>query len=392
MNSRHPAPDTLDILKTLIGFESVCLTPNIDLIHWVRDYLAGLGVSSTITTGDDASKANIFATLGGGEGGIVLSGHTDVVSVKNQAWTTDPFEATLSDGRLYGRGACDMKGFIAVVLAKVPLLLASRRKEPVHLAFSFDEEVGCLGIRHLLEDLKARNLKPRGCIIGEPSSMKVVVGHKAGSVFTCEVTGRETHSSLAPNGVNAVEYSARLVVEIRNIAKRLEQEEKRHDGYEVPFTTVQTGVIEGGQASNIVPGVCNFRFDIRSLPWTDPETIVNEINEFAQTVLVPEMREVAPEADIRIAQKGMVPGFTIAEDDPLTRFVKRLVGTNEPARYVTFGSEAGHFQNADIPAVICGPGSIEQAHRPDEFVSLEQLALCEDFLDRLAQEDFPTAH
>lgn len=387
-NRRRPDASTLDILRTLVGFQTVSRNSNLDLIKWVEDYLHSHGVKCHLSHSEDKKKANLFATIGQGDGGIVLSGHSDVVPVDGQNWSSDPFEVCEKDGNLYGRGTCDMKGFIAVVLAKVPTLVKADLPHPIHIALSYDEEIGCLGVRHLLDDLVRHDIKPQGCIIGEPTSMNGVVGHKNGIACVCEVTGLEVHSSLAPQGVNAVEYAARMIVKIRDIAQRLVKEEKRHTGYEVPYSTMQTGVVEGGHASNIVPSSCVFRFDLRTLSWTNPDEIIAELNAFAQNELIPEMRTVAPQADIRITQKGCVPGFSIAEDAPLTRYVQRLNNSNNPPGYVTFGSEAGLFQQIDIPAVICGPGSISQAHKPDEFVPLDQLALCEDFIDRMAKTPF----
>lgn len=388
---RRPSDATIAMLGRLIAFPTVSRDPNIDLINWVRGYLRGHGVESQISQGADKGKANLFATIGAGDGGIVLSGHSDVVSVDDQDWGSDPFALVERDGKLFGRGACDMKGFIAVVLAKVPVLVAAKRTQPVHIALSFDEEIGCKGIGHLLADLKKRDIRPAGCVVGEPTNMNAIVGHKDGTAWICEVEGLEVHSSLAPRGVNAIEYAARMIVKIREIAQHLVVTEKRHSGYEIPFSTLQTGVIEGGQASNIVPRHCNFRFDVRTLPWTDANILIAQLQDYARNELLPEMRAIAPHADIRIIQRGRVPGFAIAEDAPLTRYVQRLAGTNAPPGYVAFGSEAGLFQQSDIPAVICGPGSIDQAHKPDEYVALEQLALCEDFIDRLAATPFVPA-
>lgn len=388
---RRPTDDTIAILRSLVGFATVSRDSNLSLIDWVRDYLARYGIESHLSKGPDPTKANLFATIGSGAGGIVLSGHTDVVPVDGQSWSSDPFDLIERDGRLFGRGTCDMKGFIAAVLAKVPALAAASRDEPIHLAFSFDEEVGCLGARHLLADLAKRGIRPRGCIVGEPTSMIAVVGHKTGSAYTCTVTGRESHSALAPNGVNAVEYAARLIERIRQIAERMIAEERRHDGYEVPYSTLQTGVVAGGHASNIVPALCTMRFDMRTLPWTDPDALFAELEAYARDELLPLMRATAPEADISLALKGRVPGFSIDEDAPLVRYVRRLAGSNAPPGFVAFGSEAGLFQEQGVPSVICGPGSISQAHKPDEYVSLEQLALCEDFLDRLGSIPFDGA-
>jgi acetylornithine deacetylase len=252
--------------------------------------------------------------------------------------------------------------------------------EPVHLAISYDEEVGCVGVRGLLKDLEERGLKPRGCIIGEPSGMEVVVGHKAGHAFTCTVTGRAAHAALAPFGVNAIEYAARLIVRLREIADRLALDETRHPGFEVPYSTITTGVIQGGVAGNIVPKDCRFRFGVRALPWTDPAAIVAEIEQYSRDVLLPRMRDVAPESDIVIEQTGEVPAMDLNEDAPLVRYAQRLSGSSRRPGYIGLGSEGGLFQRAGIPAVICGPGSIDQAHKPNEFVTLEQLALCERFI------------
>lgn len=386
---RPPHQSTLDILRTLVAFPSVSRDPNRDLIDWVVGYLEQHGISSRLTQGDHPGKANLFATIGSGEGGIVLSGHTDVVPVDGQKWASDPFAIEEREGLLYGRGTCDMKGFIAVVLSRLPNLIAAKRKEPVHIALSFDEEIGCKGVHHLLDDLVAQGIKPRACIVGEPTSMRAVAGHKAGSVFLCTLNGREAHSSLAPQGVNTIEYAAQLIVKIKSIADRLKAEETRHEGYEVPYSTLQTGVIQAGFAANIVPALCTFRFDVRTLPWTNALDLVDEIRAYANDELLPEMRGVAPEAAIEIVQHGNVPGFAIDADAPLVRYVQRLAGSNEPPAFVTFGSEAGLFQAQDIPTVICGPGSISQAHKPDEYVALSQLALCEDFIDRLAETDLP---
>jgi len=386
---RRPDNNTLEMLRTLVGFPTVSRDPNRELIDWVEAYLAQHGIGSRITQGSEPGKANLFATIGAGEGGIVLSGHTDVVPIDGQKWDSAPFNMVEKDGLLYGRGTCDMKGFIAVALARLPRLIAGKRKEPVHLALSFDEEIGCKGVPHLLNDMIASGIRPRACIVGEPTSMRAVIGHKAGSVYIGTIEGYEVHSSLAPQGVNALEYAARLICKIREIGDRLKREEKRHSGYEVPYSTLQTCVIEAGHAANIVPALCVFRFDIRTLPWTDPAELIAEIQAYADSELLPEMRSIAPEATIRIERKGMVPGFSIAEDAPLVRYVQRLVGSNAEPAHVTFGSEAGLFSAKDVPTIICGPGSIAQAHKPNEYVALEQLALCEDFIDRLADNDLP---
>lgn len=392
MDSRRPSATTIEILRKLVGFPTISRGSNLDLIHWVRDYLARSGVPSILTHSDDRSRANLFATIpaanGRKDGGLVLSGHSDVVPVAGQNWSSDPFVLSERDGLLFGRGTCDMKGFIAACLSKVPALTAAPLAAPVHLAISFDEEVGCKGVGHMLDELVARGVRPRGCIVGEPTGMDAVVGHKAGSAYSCSVTGLEMHSSLAPLGVNAIFFAARVIARFEAIGAKLRGEEQRHQGYPVPYSTVSVGVIEGGHASNIVPALCKFRLDLRTLPWTDPEAVMAELHDYVNQELLPEMRRVYPDAGISIERTGFVPGFAIDEEAPLTRYVQRLAGSNAPAAFVNFGSEAGFFQAKDIPSVLCGPGSIEQAHKPDEFVSLEQLARCEDFLDRLAVTAF----
>ncbi|WP_447726302.1 acetylornithine deacetylase [Sphingomonas koreensis] len=385
---RRPSAATVDILRTLVGFPTVSRDSNLDLIHWVRDYLAAHGVDSVLSHGADPGKANLFATIGSGSGGLVLSGHTDVVSVDGQEWNSDPFVLEERDGKLFGRGTCDMKGFIAAVLAKVPALAAAERAEPVHLAFSFDEEIGCKGVGYMLDGLVARGIRPRGCVVGEPTSMDVVIGHKTGSAYGCTVRGLEAHSSLAPKGVNAIFFAARVIARIEEIAVRLREIEPRNEGYSVPYSTLSVGVIEGGQASNIVPAVCKFRFDIRTLPDTDPDAIIAELRRYIDSELLPEMRAVSETADIEIVMNGRVPGFAVEAEAPLTRYVQRLAGSNAAPAFVAYGSEAGLFQAKNIQSVLCGPGSIEQAHKPDEFVTLEQLARCEDFLDRLLVTPF----
>ena len=380
---RRPSAATVDILRTLVGFPTVSRDSNLDLIHWVRDYLAAHGVESVLSHGADRGKANLFATIGSGEGGIVLSGHTDVVSVDGQDWSSDPFVLDERDGKLFGRGTCDMKGFIAAVLAKVPALATSERAEPVHLAFSFDEEIGCKGVGYMLDDLVARGVRPRGCVVGEPTSMDVVIGHKTGSAYGCTVRGLEAHSSLAPHGVNAIFFAARIIARIEAIGARLRESEPRNQGYSVPYSTLSVGVIEGGQASNIVPAICKFRFDIRTLPDTDPDAIIAELRHYIDSELLPEMRAVSETADIEIVMNGRVPGFAVEAEAPLTRYVQRLAGSNAAPAFVAYGSEAGLFQAKNIQSVLCGPGSIEQAHKPDEFIALEQLAEGIRFLERL---------
>jgi len=382
----QPSAATMSRLETLIGFPTISCDSNLGLIEWVRDELHRQGVAGRLTYDGAKNKANLFATLGEGSGGLVLSGHTDVVPVSGQDWNTDPFKACVTDGRLYGRGAADMKGFLAVVLASVPqMLIEARSGAPFHLALSYDEEVGCLGVPGLLEDLGRRGVRPSGCIIGEPTSMNVVVGHKGASVHRCKVRGRPAHSSLAPQGVNAISGAAALIAHLEQMGARLRGSEAAFPA-EVPYTTFNVGVINGGTVSNIVAENCEFRFDIRHTPGTSPQTLIEELELFAEEQLLPEMRAVAPEASIQFEHVGGIPAFAADAASPLAADVKRLVGRECETKVVDFGTEAGWYQNAGIPTIVCGPGSIAQAHTPDEYIALEQLARCELFLQSMIRE------
>jgi acetylornithine deacetylase len=378
--------ETLEMIERLVGFDTTSRESNLGLIEWVRDWLKRLGVESRLTYDATGAKANLFATLRpGARPGIVLSGHTDVVPVDGQPWDTDPFTATLRGDRIYGRGACDMKSYIAAALAAAPRFLAADLKAPVHLALSYDEEIGCIGVRGLLADLAANGIRPAGCIVGEPTSMQPVVANKGFRSFRCAVRGKEVHSALAPQGVNAIDYAARLVVHIRAIADRLRASGPRDAGFDVPFTTLHTGVIRGGTAGNIVPRDCEFHFEIRCLPGADPDPLEREIRDFARDVLEPEMTRVDPDAGVTFFVKSDTPGLAAAEDERITALAQALARDRSTGK-VAYAAEAGLFQRAGIPSVICGPGSIGQAHQPNEYITLEQVARCEAFMDRLAGE------
>lgn len=378
------SPALLAMIERLIAFPTVSRDSNLGLIEWVRDYLAGHGVKTRLTYDASRTKANLFATLGAGrKPGLILSGHTDVVPVEGQAWDTDPFVATMRDGRIYGRGAADMKSYIATALVLTPEFLAADMEAPLHLALSYDEEVGCLGVRGLIADLAEIGLKPAGCIVGEPTSMQPIIAHKGTHRFRCCVTGREAHSSYTTQGVNSIEYAARIIVYIRQMADRMAQLETRDYGFTVPYTTMQTGVIKGGLASNIVPKTCEFQFEARTLPGVEPERLYREVQDFAATLL-PEMRRVEPDAAIDFEWLASAPGLSMQESDAIVQLAAALARTR-PNGAVSYGTEAGLFQQAGIPTVVCGPGSIEQAHRPNEFVSLDQLAKCEMFMRGLIE-------
>ncbi|MGV2834414.1 acetylornithine deacetylase [Pseudomonas shirazensis] len=369
------------LLGRLIGFATVSRDSNLQLIGFIRDYLAELGVASELFFNAEGTKANLFASIGPTDrGGVVLSGHTDVVPVDGQAWSVDPFVMTERDGRLYGRGTADMKGFIASVLAAVPAFLAQPLHTPVHLAFSYDEEVGCLGVRSMLEALAERPHKPRLCLIGEPTELKPVLGHKGKLAMRCQVHGAACHSAYAPYGVNAIEYAARMIGKLGEIGQVLAEDQDAR--FDPPFSTVQTGVIKGGRALNIVPEECEFDFEVRALPGFAAETVADQLQAYAEAELLPRMRAVSAASDIRLWPLSAYPGLATAADSEAARLVALLSGSSEFGT-VAFGTEGGLFDQAGIATVVCGPGSMEQGHRPDEFVSVAQLLGCDAMLLRL---------
>jgi acetylornithine deacetylase len=371
------------LLERLIGFATVSRDSNLELIAFIRDYLAEHGVECELFYNPERTKANLFATIGPRDrGGIVLSGHTDVVPVEGQAWTVDPFRLTEREGRLYGRGTADMKGFIACVLATVPALLERPLTMPVHLAFSYDEEVGCLGVRPMLAELEKRRHKPRLCLIGEPTELKPVLGHKGKLAMRCEVQGAACHSAYAPYGVNAIEYAARLIGKLGEIGAELARPERQDERFDPPFSTVQTGTIKGGRALNIVPAECEFDFEVRALPDFDARQVADELQSFADELL-PQMRAVQADTGIRLKPLSAYPGLATSADSEAARLLALLSGSTEFGT-VAFGTEGGLFDQAGIPTVVCGPGSMDQGHKPDEFISLEQLAGCDAMLRRLA--------
>jgi len=374
---------TKDILASLVGFDTTSRNSNLALIAWVENYLDRFGISYERVVDPTGAKANLWATVGPPDvAGYILSGHTDVVPVDGQTWSSDPFRVAERDGRLFGRGAADMKGFLACCLAMVPGLAEHRLAHPIHLAFSYDEEVGCVGVRGLIERLDRKTVKPLMCIVGEPTEMQVVVGHKGKRSFQATVRGRTCHSSLAPHGVNAVEYAARLIVKIREMADRLAVRGARDSLYEIPYTTAHTGVAQGGTALNIVPDACAFEFEFRVIADDKVDALEAEVKTYARDVLEPEMKAIAPEAGITFAVKSGFPGLNTAADGEAAVLAKQLAERNDHGK-VAFGSEAGLFDAAGIPTVIIGPGSIKQAHTADEFIAVAELEKCNRFLDRL---------
>jgi acetylornithine deacetylase len=372
------------LLEKLIGFATVSRESNLALIEFIREYLAKHNIECELFYNDERTKANLFATIGPRDrGGIALSGHTDVVPVDGQAWTVDPFRMIEKDGRLYGRGTADMKGFLACVLAAVPEFVKRDLKLPIHLAFSYDEEVGCLGVRPMLAELAQRAHKPVLCVIGEPTELKPVLGHKGKLAMRCCVMGAPCHSAYAPYGVNAIQYAARLINRLDEIGDRLAQPEHHDERFDPPYSTVQTGVIKGGRALNIVPAECEFDFEVRALPGFDANKVADELQTYAEAELLPKMRAVKAETDIRFQSLSAYPGLATSPDSEAARLLALLAGSNEFGT-VAFGTEGGLFEQAGIPTVVCGPGSMDQGHKPDEYVSVEQLQTCDAMLARLA--------
>lgn len=377
-------PSSRELLAQLIAFPTASRNSNLALIEFVRDYLADLGVACELDYNAERSKANLFATIGPTDrGGVLLSGHSDVVPVDGQAWTLPPFTLTERDGKLYGRGSADMKGFIACVLAAVPRFLQNPLRLPLHLAFSYDEEVGCLGVRSLLAELQQRPNKPALCIIGEPTELKPVLGHKGKLAMRCQVQGAACHSAYATQGVNAIEYAARLINRLGEIGQRLSAVEHQDARFDPPYSTVQTGLIQGGRALNIVPADCQFDFEVRALPSDDPQRVAEELRAYAETELLPQMRERSAASAIDFQALSAYPGLATEPHSQAAELLALLAG-NRDFGTVAFGTEGGLFHQAGIPTVVCGPGSMEQGHKPDEFVSCAQLAGCDAMLARLA--------
>lgn len=379
-----PTTESLEMISKLVSFDTTSRDSNMDLINYVQEYLSDLGIESTLVPNEDRSKANLYATVGPADkAGVMLSGHTDVVPVDGQNWDSDPFNIVEKDRKLYGRGTSDMKSFIALVLAKLPVFMERGLETPIHLAFSYDEEVGCIGVRPMIDMINGLPIKPRMAIIGEPTSMQVITGHKGKRSYEAHVHGLEAHSSLAPHGVNAIEYAARFISHLQSMARKLQFGGPYDDLYDVRHTTVHTGVIQGGTALNIVPKDCKIQFEFRYIGADNPDEIEAEIIREAKETLEPQMKAIDASTGIDITCVNDMPSLDMNVDDEVVTFVKQLAGRNDHAK-VAFGTEAGLFQKrGGIPCVVCGPGSIDQAHKPNEFISLEQLDKGEAFLDRL---------
>ncbi len=385
MSAPDPLDRTRDRLARLIAFPTVSARSNLELIDWAEAELADLGARTRRTVSADGRKANLLASLGPeAPGGVVLSGHTDVVPADGQAWSGDPFVAEERDGRIRGRGACDMKGFIACVLASAPRFAAAPLVRPVHVALSYDEEVGCLGAPAMIDDMMAAGLAPSACIVGEPTGMKAIEGHKGCCEYRTEFTGREGHSSSPDDGVNAVEYAARFVGELIATHRALKARAPADSPFVPPWTTVSVGRIEGGVAHNVIPDRCVVDWEMRPVRPEDMDWTKDRLRAFVEDRLLPEMRAVRPDAAIRTEIIGEVAGLEPMPGGAALALIAALLGPQR-AGTVPFGTEAGLFQSRGVPAVVCGPGFIEHAHKPDEHVSIDQLALCLGMLERLTE-------
>lgn len=368
-------------LEQLLSFDTTSRESNLEMIQAIFNYLEQLGIESQLIFNSEQTKANIYARLGPNEeGGVMLSGHTDVVPVDGQHWTYPPFQLTEMNGRCYGRGSADMKGFIACVLEALPRFQQHPLRMPLHLAFSYDEEVGCLGVRSLIEHLNASPKKPAMCIIGEPTGMQPVYGHKGKVAMRCKVYGHACHSAYTPQGVNAIEYAAKLINKMTEHAEVLKH--KTDKRFDPPFGTLQIGTIHGGAALNIVPELCQFDFEMRYLPNTDPNTTLDILQTYARETLQPSMQKTRSDATIQFEPLSAYPGLL---SDPQSEFSIWLSEwtTSQNFSTVAFGTEGGLFNEAGIATLICGPGSMDQGHKPDEYVSIEQLDQCSAMLDNL---------
>ena len=372
------------ILDQLIAFDTTSRNSNLELIEWVEGYLKEHGVTATRVANAEGNKSNLFATIGPEtEGGVIMSGHTDVVPVDGQDWSSDPWVTVEKDGKLYGRGTSDMKSFIALTLAYVPAF--AKGAKPIHLAISYDEEVGCLGAPSMIEEMKSRVPAPRMAIIGEPTLMKLVTAHKGISVFKVEVRGAEAHSSLVNHGISANEHAIDLMHSLIELSRTLKANADPESGFDPPYPTLTIGLMKGGEAGNILAGHAEFQFDLRCPPGYVPEELLAPFKARCEALDI-ELSERFPQAGVTFTKIADAPPLGDAGSEDAVAFVQRLTGENTPPSKVSYAAEAGQFQQGGFPTVICGPGSIEQAHQPDEWIAIDQLEQGARFMERLAEE------
>ncbi len=372
-----------EILSRLVAFDTTSTLSNLDLIDFVRDLLSQHGVESQLLSSTDKTRANLYATLGPDDvGGVMLSGHTDVVPTTGQDWHSDPYQLKIDDEALFARGSCDMKGFIACVLAGLPQMASRKLITPIHLAFSYDEEIGCIGAKQLIDKMTGFEVRPRIGLIGEPTSMNMVLAHKGKVSYRVVVSGLSCHSAYISNGVNAVEYAAELISFIRNMNNDAQQQ-LTDDAFSVPHSTFHVGNISGGTALNIVPKECQFEFEIRNLPQQNLDQLAYKIKHYANDVLLPDMKSRYPESNIQFNQRSHYPGLHTDPATSVIAFTRAINPVNRIGEHVSFGTEAGLFDSIGINSLVCGPGSIDQAHKPDEFISREQMRYCDQMIENL---------
>ena len=376
--------NSIEILKKLASFDTTSFKSNLGLIKFIENYLNEFNIKSELIYDETKNKANLFATIGpNSQGGIVLSGHTDVVPIRKQNWTSDPFVITERDNKLFGRGSSDMKGFISLVLSRVSTMVEKKLKKPIHLAFSYDEEIGCVGVHGLLDLIKKKSIKPEFCIVGEPTNMEVVIGHKGKHAYEVKVDGFSCHSGQAPYGVNAINYASKLITYIEELNKEKSIKGPFDNEYEIPYSTLHTGLINGGTILNIVPNLCQFEFEIRHLAEDDPLKIIQRIHQYTEELLIKEMHKISLKTNISINEKLNYPGLDISESIEPVKQVKEILN-NSNHKKVIFGTEGGLFKKElNIPTIVCGPGSIDQAHKPDEYISIQQIEKGGIFIDKL---------
>ncbi|MFO8126360.1 acetylornithine deacetylase [Yoonia sp.] len=378
---------TIDILSDLIAFPTVSSDSNLEMIAYLATQLEAAGAKVDVFLDETGLKANLFGTLGPEvDGGILLSGHCDVVPVTDQPWSTDPFKLVQDKGRLYGRGACDMKGFIAATIAMAPVFARKVRDRPLHFAFTYDEETGCIGAGHLAETLTDRGIRPNVCIIGEPTEMKIVEGHKGCYEYTTHFHGLEGHGSDPDQGVNAVEYAVRYVMRMLELKNELRGKAPLSSRFEPPWTTINVGALNGGQVHNVIAPKAHIEWEMRPVQTSDADFVKQSLQRYCDNVLLPEMRRVFPEAAIETQTMGEVDGLVPVDDNAARQIVAELTGVNG-AGLVPFGTEAGIFQKMGMDVVICGPGSIAQAHKADEYLSCDQLMACLNMLEKLSDRN-----
>ncbi len=375
--------DCITMLERLIAFDTTSAKSNLELINDVADFLKTLGIESRLTFNEEKNKANLWATIGPKDrGGIVLSGHTDVVPVAGQEWSSDPFKMQLRGDKLFGRGTADMKGFIACALAHAAAIKSRNLKTPIHFAFSYDEEVGCTGVRELIADMADNLPLPVAVIVGEPTSMQIIGGNKGGRSFVTEIHGVDGHSSRPELGANAILAAARIIRFLEDQQNRLRDESDPNNGFVPPHTTLDLGTISGGTAHNIIPALCSFGWGFRMIPTDDIDALEAEVRQFIDDEIVPPLKAISPKAGVTTSMRINVPPLLPDRNSPAENLIRHLTGLNQSGR-VSYGTEAGRFQKAGVPGVIFGPGSIEQAHLPNEFIEVSQMHECNDFIAKL---------